>query len=133
QPPPVPVLRADEWDEAAFDYWFTTHRPDVLVLHQAAAFIAGVESYLERHRLRVPRDVGIALLDLNPNRKRYSGICQTPELMGATAIEMLIGRVLLRDFELPLHPKFELVVGEWNPGRTLRQVQRPANAGTKVS
>ncbi len=120
RPPPVPVLRSDVWDEAAFGYWFTTNRPDVLVLHQSPAFIAGVTSYLKRQRLRIPREVGLALLDLNPDRKYYSGICQDPNLMGATAAEMLIGRVLLHDFQLPSHPKVELVEGEWNEGRTLR-------------
>lgn len=122
KPPPVPVLRADKWDEGAFDYWYTTHRPDVIVLHQNPVFIAGVEAYLKRKRLRVPRDIGLALLDLNPDRRLYSGICQDPVLMGVTAAEMLIGRVLMREFQFPTHPKVELVEGEWNEGRTLNRV-----------
>jgi LacI family transcriptional regulator len=120
RPPNVPILRSDEWDEEGFDRWFRAQRPDVIVLHQHAAYIAGVEAYLKRHNLRVPRDVGLALLDMNPNLQRYSGIRQDPVQMGRTAAEMLIGRVLLRDLEMPRQPKVELVEGNWNEGRTLR-------------
>ncbi|MBC7369045.1 MAG: LacI family DNA-binding transcriptional regulator [Undibacterium sp.] len=123
-PPHPPVLRADTWDEASFHHWFTAHRPDVIVLHQFPAYIAGVEAYLKTARLRVPRDIGLALLDLNPDRLRYSGICQNTSLMGATAIELLIGRILMRDFQAPAHPKVELVIGEWNEGRTLRSIAK---------
>lgn len=117
----LPVLRSDFWDEAGFHQWFTTHRPDVIVLHQTPAYLAGVENYLQRARLRVPRDIGLALLDHNPDRRHYSGICQDMPLMGATAIDLLIGRILMRDFAEPKHPKVELVIGEWNEGRTLRR------------
>ena len=41
-------------------------------------------------------------------------------MMGATATEMLLGRILLGDFGLPEFPKVELVQGRWNEGRTLR-------------
>jgi hypothetical protein len=43
------------------------------------------------------------------------------------AVEMLLGRLLLRDFSTPPFPKVELVVGTWNGGRTLRGI-RPAAA-----
>jgi LacI family transcriptional regulator len=120
-PPHVPILRTDVWDEAAFDRWFREHRPDVVVMHQSPAFISGVESYLRRAGLRVPRDIGLALLDLNPNRSRYTGVCQDYSLMGATAIELLIGRILMRDFSMPRDPKVEMVMGAWNEGQTLRR------------
>lgn len=117
---PLPILRAETWNEAEFSRWFDANRPDVIVLHQYPPYIAGVEAWLSKRRLRVPRDVGIALLDKNPDPARYSGICQNPWLMGAVALEMLIGRLMLRDFGPPDHPKVELVEGSWNEGATLR-------------
>ena len=45
---------------------------------------------------------------------------QNPKLMGAVALEMLLGRLWLRDFGPPEHAKAELVEGDWNEGRTLR-------------
>jgi len=118
----LPILRSDTWDEPGFGYWFEIHRPDVVVLHQSEEYIAGVETWLKRRRLTVPRDVGLALLDKNPQLARYAGVCQDYGRMGATAAEMLIGRLLLRDFSAPEHPKVELVIGDWNEGRTLRAV-----------
>ncbi len=119
--PAVPILRAERWNEAEFATWFSRHRPDVVVLHQYDTYLAATMAYLARQRLKVPRDVGVALLDKNPDRARYSGICQDPTLMGAVATEMLLGRLLLRDFGSPACPKVELVQGQWNEGRTLRK------------
>jgi DNA-binding LacI/PurR family transcriptional regulator len=117
---PIPVLRAEAWDEAEFAGWFSSYRPDVVVLHQYDTYTAALEAFLTRRRIAVPRDLGLALLDKLPDRNRYSGICQDPAMMGATATEMLLGRILLGDFVLPEFPKVELVQGRWNEGRTLR-------------
>ena len=121
--PPVPILRAETWNETEFAAWFTAHRPDVLVLHQYASYLAEMEACLARRRVRVPRDVGLVLLDKNPDRSRYAGIYQDPRRMGAVAAEMLLGRVMLRDFGPPLSPKVELVQAQWNEGRTLRRTK----------
>ncbi|PAW63916.1 MAG: hypothetical protein B9S34_13555 [Opitutia bacterium Tous-C1TDCM] len=119
--PAVPILRAETWNEAEFEAWLRAHRPDAVVLHQYGPYTRAVDAYLRRRRIKVPRDLGLALLDKNPDRARYSGICQDPALMGAVATEMLLGRMLLRDFGAPAVPKIELVQGEWNEGRTLRR------------
>lgn len=118
--PGVPILRAEGWDAAEFKAWFDAHRPDAVVLHQYQPYLQGVEGVLRERRLRVPKDVGLALLDLNPQPARYAGVIQNFERMGATAAEMLLGRLLLRDFAAPKHPKMEMVLGVWNEGRTLR-------------
>lgn len=122
--PHTPVLRSDTWDADRFHHWFSRHQPDVIVLHQSEEYVAGLETYLKERGLRVPEDIGIALLDKNPNPARFSGMLQDPGRMGATSIEMLIGRVLLRDFAPPDHPKIELVGGTWNEGRTIRKPRR---------
>lgn len=118
--PPIPVLRAEEWNEAEFAAWFAAHRPDVIVLHQYESYTRAIDEFLARRRIAVPRDVGLALLDKLPDPRRYAGIRQDPARMGATATEMLLGRILLGDFGLPEFPKVELVQGRWNEGRTLR-------------
>lgn len=119
--PAVPILRAEDWNEAEFATWFDRHQPDVIVLHQHQGYLEGLERFLQRRKVKAPRDVGLALLDLNPDAARYSGVIQDFERIGATAAEMLIGRVLLRDFVPPEFPKTEMVVGTWNEGRTLRR------------
>jgi LacI family transcriptional regulator len=120
--PVLPILRAETWREDEFDRWLTAHRPDVLLVHQYEDYLAALERHLARRGWRVPHDVGLALLDKNPDPRRYAGICQEPRRIGGTAIELLLGRLLLHDFAVPSHPKVELVVGSWNEGRTLRRV-----------
>ena len=122
--PGIPILRAETWNEREFHSWFSEHRPDVLVLHQYEAYLAEIERYLARHQLRVPRDIGLALLDKNPDPSRYTGICQSPERIGAAAIDLLLSRMLLRDFAAPEFPKVELVVGTWNEGKSLRPARK---------
>jgi DNA-binding LacI/PurR family transcriptional regulator len=122
--PPVPLLRAEAWNKAEFVAWTEAHRPDVIVLHQHRPYLDGVEAVLRERRLRAPRDLGLALLDLNPDPSRYAGVIQDARRMGATAAEMLLGRVLLRDLSAPEFPKTELVGGMWNEGRTLRGIAR---------
>jgi hypothetical protein len=119
--PPVPVLRAEAWNEDEFAAWFSAHRPDAVVLHQYTSYLEQMEAYLARQQVKLPRDLGLALLDKNPDPRRYSGICQDPGRMGVVEVEMLLGRILLRDFGPPLSPKVELVQGRWNEGRTLRR------------
>jgi DNA-binding LacI/PurR family transcriptional regulator len=119
---PVPILRGETWDESEFSRWFESNRPDVVVLHQYPGYLAALEAWLTKRKLRVPRDLGLALLDKNPDPLRYAGVCQNPRLMGAASLEMLLGRLMLRDFGPPEHPKVELVEGGWNEGVTLRPV-----------
>jgi DNA-binding LacI/PurR family transcriptional regulator len=121
--PPVPVLRAETWNEDEFATWFSAHLPDAVVLHQYTSYLERMEVYLARRRIQVPRDLGLALLDKNPDLRRYSGICQDPVRMGVVEAEMLLGRIMLRDFGPPLSPKIELVQGRWNEGRTLRRAK----------
>lgn len=120
---PIPILRAETWNEVEFRRWFEAHQPDVVILHQYEDYLAAMMAWLARTRRRVPRDVGVALLDKIPERARFSGICQDPAAMGAVATEMLLGRVLLRDFGPSQLPKVELVEGQWNEGRTLREAR----------
>jgi LacI family transcriptional regulator len=119
--PAIPILRAEAWDEREFACWFEKHRPDALVLHPYTPYLNEVEGFLRRQKIVVPRDLGLVVLDKIPDRTRYTGILQDHRRMGAVAIEMLIGRLLLQDFGIPRSPKIELVDGIWVEGRTLRR------------
>lgn len=119
--PALPILRAETWNETDFHAWLTAHRPDVLLVHQYEPYLAGIERYLARQGWNAPRDLGLALLDKNPEPARYAGICQDQRRIGGVAIELLLGRLLLHDLAEPPQPRVELVVGTWNEGATLRR------------
>lgn len=122
--PHIPILRIEDWSEESFTRWYDAHTPDALIVHHEAILLHRVEAALEKRRIAAPSGIGLVLLDKNPDPARYTGIIQDNRLMGAEAIEMLIGRICLNDFGPPEQPKFQLVEGYWNEGRTLRS--RPA-------
>ena len=51
---------------------------------------------------------------------RYSGIFQNGELIGATAIDLLIAKVERNETSLPPQGIATMVEGVLNPGKTLR-------------
>jgi LacI family transcriptional regulator len=121
EPPHVPILRAETWNEAQFGAWFDQHRPDVIVLHHLVPFLRELVAWLKRRRINVPEHVGLALLnsgeELDPG---HAGIFQRGATCGALAAEMLMARVHLRDFGPVVTPKTELFDGVWREGRSLR-------------
>lgn len=124
--PTVPILRAETWDEAQFHAWREAYRPDVIILHQLPAYIQAVDAALKRWKIKVPRDVGLALLNTGEKAcPTHSGIFQHGPTCGVLAAEMLMGRMHLRDFGSRITtPKIELFDGQWRDGTTLRT--RPA-------
>lgn len=121
-----PVLRCTKFDDTEFDGWLSALRPDVLIIHQAPSFTLEVQAHLHRRSLRVPEDIGIALLDMTPDPDRYSGTRQNFELIGASAIDLLLTKVLLPRAVHHDHPTIELIPAKWNEGATLRAPLKPA-------
>jgi DNA-binding LacI/PurR family transcriptional regulator len=121
QPPHAPILTLDEFNEGALRQWLHQYQPDVIVFHPPDPFVEPWESFAKAEGLRVPRDIGVAFLGGYDQSRGYSGCYQDLPRMGACAIEMLIGRVQLRDFSLPLHPKTEFVEGCWVQGWSTRR------------
>lgn len=116
-----PILRCPRFDAATFGEWFQAHRPDVIIVHQAPAFTLQVHDYLRRQALRVPEDVGLAMLDMTPDPACYSGIRQNFEVIGACAIDALLTKVLLPRAVHHDFPTVELIPSTWNEGATLRR------------
>lgn len=121
-----PILRCSKFDETEFEAWLRICRPDALIIHQAPAFTVKVQEHLARRSLRVPEDIGIALLDMTPDPARYTGIRQNFELIGASAIDLLLTKVLLPRAVHHDHPIIEAIPAKWNEGTTLRPPQKPA-------
>jgi hypothetical protein len=92
------------------------------VLHQLPGYIQEVDAALRRAKIRVPRDLGIALLNTGEKTcPAHSGVFQHGPTCGALAAEMLMGRLHLRDFGRRVTtPKIEVFDGLWREGLTLR-------------
>ena len=116
----VPVLRLENVEEAPFLTWFHTHRPDAIIFVHLYNRIAELGTVLKRHGIRIPQDLGVAVVSHILEGTDYSGMEQNQQILGTWAIELLVSRLMNRDFGIPAHPRLEMVESQWIDGKTLR-------------
>ncbi len=123
QPALVPLspLLLDDWDdERAIRRWLRKERPDA-VLTPGTEYI---HPFLLREGWRIPGEIGLVSLSCPEADHRISGIFQNGRLMGASAVDLIIGQIERHERGLPAQAKAMMIEGAWNPGATLRA---PAN------
>jgi LacI family transcriptional regulator len=121
-------LYVGSWDDPApILAWLKRERPDVLIT-PAADVITGT---LERVGCRVPEDLGLALLACPRPGDPCSGVYQNGRLIGALAVDALVGMVERHERGLPEQATAIMVEGQWNDGRTLRAL--PGAAAAKAA
>jgi DNA-binding LacI/PurR family transcriptional regulator len=115
----VPSLKLDTWENAlgeSLKRWIEHERPDVILTPNANALLP----HLTRLGLRAPDDIGLVSLACAGPDDRISGIYQNGELIGATAIDVLINRVEQHELGLPEQANSLMIEGVWVSGKTLR-------------
>ena len=110
----VPPFREQFSEVKAFQAWLRRDKPDVIISHDRFA------EALKNLDYRIPRDIGFASLDLNPEEKYLSGACQNSRLIGRKAVNFLIDMLHSGERGIPRFPSRLLVESEWRPGKTLR-------------
>lgn len=107
----------DDWaDEPALLRWLRREKPDV-VLTPSRDFLPGI---LKRAGFRIPDDLGVALLACPEMGDEFSGIYQNGKLIGALAVDTLIGLMERNERGLRMQATSLMVEGQWNEGRSLR-------------
>lgn len=101
---------------AALLQWMRKEKPDVIV----TPTLAPVRQALAGAGLRVPEDIGVALLSSPEPGDEGTGIFQNGRLVGALAVDTLISMVERHERGLPAQATTVMVEGQWNEGRTLR-------------
>ncbi|MFA6959839.1 MAG: LacI family DNA-binding transcriptional regulator [Opitutaceae bacterium] len=102
----------------AFNGWFNKHRPDAILCNSSH-----VLTWLNALNLRIPEDIGVALLDLPREMKGIAaGMEQNPSWTGISAIEVLVGQVLRRETGVPPFQQGTMIESTWIPGPTVRKV-----------
>ena len=119
-PAAIPVLQLDRVEEPPLASWLAQHRPDVLLFVHHYDALPSFQAILKRQRLRVPQDLGVAVISQNLAGTEFSGLQENQHLIGAWAVELLVARIMNRDFGIPANPRTEMVEREWIDGRTLR-------------
>lgn len=123
----VPPLITEHEKEDEFRAWFRRHRPDVVIT------IGGLAHTWIRKGfgLRIPEDVGLVHLNVNPADPWMAGIDQNDRLIGATAVDFLSGMLQRNERGVPATPIRTLVEGVWKPGLSVRPVEPPAPAAQR--
>jgi len=114
---------SDPFEIVEFKRWLRAERPDVIIMLSPG--IEWVEHVLLRLGRRVPRDIGLVGLSCPEMGDRVSGIYQNGRLMGATAVDMLVGMVERHETGLPAQAVTTMIEGVWNPGTTVRPLLVP--------
>ena len=120
--PAVPTLCLDRVEEAPLIEWLAGQKPDAVVFVHLDDTLKELQTVLKKNRVRVPKDLGVAVLSHIVDGTGFSGMQQNQPVMGAWAVELLAARIANRDFGFPKNPRIEMVESEWVEGASLRQV-----------
>jgi LacI family transcriptional regulator len=99
----------------SFSSWLSRHKPDVLVTTHAE-----LRNWITELGLKCPKDVGLAHLDINKGMEEWSGMNQKNDLVGSSAIDLVIGQLHRNESGTPEFPKCVMVESQWVAGKTLR-------------
>lgn len=119
--PAIPILQLTHVEEEPLVEWYGRNKPDVLIFAHHYNALADFERILQRHGIRAPEEVGVAAVTQVLDGTRFSGLQGNQHLVGSWAVELLVSRIMHRDFGYPAHPRIEMVEMQWIPGRTLRR------------
>jgi DNA-binding LacI/PurR family transcriptional regulator len=120
-----PPLLAESWKEEIAKAWYDRHRPDAIISTNPT----DLGRWLENWNLHPPRDLGLVNLSGVRLGEPVSSIVQSPQTIGARAIDLLVAGIEHNERGLPALPSTVLVPGEWNEGQTLRLQNETANKG----
>jgi DNA-binding LacI/PurR family transcriptional regulator len=117
----VPIFYAtDEPELSSVDRWFRYYQPDVIIYGEYRRYGPVIEKYLKDRGLRVPRDVGLALIDSSTHPENMSGVRPNMEQCGKSTVELLVSVLQQRQYGLPANPTVISVEGNWVEGKTIR-------------
>lgn len=108
-----------------FSSWMRREKPDViLTLYHV------VQQWLGEMGLKIPRDVGLIQLDRRRDNSQWSGMDQHNDVVGAAAVEMLIGMIQNNEIGIPAFPKATLIGSTWIDGKTTSSRRPEIRAGS---
>ena len=116
----VPVLRINRVEEAPVLSWLNEHQPDVVVFVHLYDMLADLRNVLQKNRIRVPEDLGVAAVTQILAGTEFSGMEQNQQLVGAWSVELLVARIMNLDFGFPTNPRIEMVESRWIDGKSLQ-------------
>jgi DNA-binding LacI/PurR family transcriptional regulator len=95
--------------------WIEKERPDSIIIQGA-----WLRDVLLKAGYKLPRDLGIALLDWPDNAPEMAGINQRHDAVGETAINIVVGQAYNNERGIPAVPRTVMVEGCWVDGNSIK-------------
>jgi DNA-binding LacI/PurR family transcriptional regulator len=114
----VTPLVVENFTEENVRAWLKREKPDVVIAPSPYQLL----HWFKRWGLRVPDDLGVASLSSPAMGDPLTGIYQNAALVGARAVDLLVGLIEHNEAGLPEHPNALLIDGTWNQGSTVRKI-----------
>ncbi|MEO8616278.1 MAG: LacI family DNA-binding transcriptional regulator [Luteolibacter sp.] len=112
---------AAELSELKFRFleWLEQARPDVVICGNLE-----VHAWIESTARKIPRDIGLAHIDLSAYEQAWSGIYQRHDRLAAAAVDLLTSQLNRNERGVPEFTKEIRIEGEWVAGGTTRLQQQ---------
>jgi DNA-binding LacI/PurR family transcriptional regulator len=101
-------------DCAKFSRWIKRHKPEVLLCVGSR-----VPTWLKELGIKVPGDIAYADLCLESEDGTQAGNFERPEVIAASAVDLVVEQLHHNSQGIPAHPKSVLIEGKWVDGKTL--------------
>jgi len=114
----VPILVLDRFKEGRpteFDEWFEKHKPDAIICVNPV-----IRHWVEAMGLSVPKDIGLANLNIVEDVSEWSGVNENHAAIGAAAVDLILSALSRNELGVHPQPRKILVPGNWVHGTTLR-------------
>lgn len=115
----VPPFDFEPRAKRRFGIWLRQHNPDVIVTTHVE-----VRPWIAELGIKCPRQIGLVHLDINTGMEGWSGMDQCNELVGAYAVDMLVGMLHRAETGIPEISKCIMTESRWVAGKTLRSSLR---------
>lgn len=110
-PLPYPLMTEAPFERKAFEQWVKRSRPDLL-LSQGD----GILKWLEEMGLKVPDDIAFANVGIVTPDAFQAGICEMPQVVAASAVDLVVEQLHYNHRGIPAHPKLISIGGKWIDG-----------------
>ncbi|PTY07612.1 LacI family transcriptional regulator [Opitutaceae bacterium EW11] len=114
----IEPLIMPELTREGFLEWFEKNRPDLVVAHRQTTV-----DWLRSAGVRVPEDVGYAILNYTERTGPCAGLDLQPRRMGAAAVEAVVGMMHRHERGIPECPHTITLEASWVEGPTLRDAR----------
>jgi LacI family transcriptional regulator len=118
----LPILRMERVEPQPLMAWLKNQRPDAIVFVHMHDVLDELKRVLRKNRIKVPEDMGIAVLSPVLDGTGFAGLQENQALMGTWAVELLASRITNRDLGIPQYPRIEMIESLWIEDRSLRRI-----------